>query len=157
MQDFLENNPLWDFAVKLYSQKPIASRLLALQDNDGLNINILLTLVWLGQSGKKLTTDDVDKLIMAIDIIDANIVQPLRTARRNLKTLFPLNTDLYEKAKDLELVCEHIVLDQLFLEAQRSRYESDAHDFSDHNLEIYCNIATNSAEIMERVKRFYHE
>lgn len=47
-------NPLWEFALDYYASEDVAQCLLALQDEDGYQINVLILAVWLSSKGLKL-------------------------------------------------------------------------------------------------------
>lgn len=55
------NNPLWDYALKVYAKPGVAAELLRLQDDYHADVLWLLTALWLGGRGVSLTTDDLDQ------------------------------------------------------------------------------------------------
>ena len=155
MQHFLENNPLWDFCLDLYSQASVAEKLLQLQDEYGLSINILLAMHWLDLQGNKLTSDQAHQLLEAVNPIDQSVLKPIRSARASFKSIPTPNRGLYEKIKALELDLEHFMIDQLFNYLSACTFIVSNENFSNHNIDIYLNIALNKPLNDIDLKEFY--
>ena len=155
MQQFIENNPLWDYAIDLYSQQGVADKLLLMQNNYGLNVNVLITMCWLGKEGKAIHTEQLEALLNLIDVFDKAVIQNIRTARKALKDQEHASYDIYENIKALELDCEHLLIDQIFNFIKTLELKALDSDFSDQNVDIYCNIALNDQPIDAILKRFY--
>jgi len=79
-------NPFWDFSLKLYASKKVQSACLELQDDSGVDVNVLLYLLWHASHGRRLSKADVGAVVAAVEPWRVDVVVPLRTARRNLKT-----------------------------------------------------------------------
>jgi uncharacterized protein (TIGR02444 family) len=101
----------WQFSLAFYEALGVADALLALQDRDGLDVNLMLFALWLGISGRsRLASDALAAAQRLARMMGAEIVEPLRTLRRRLKR----NTDedvqrLREGVKALELEGEKLV------------------------------------------------
>lgn len=80
---------LWDYALALYATPGVQAACLALQDQRGADVNLVLFACWLGASSRRL---DADRLTRARDEALAwqtELVRPLRAARRGLKRRLP--------------------------------------------------------------------
>ncbi|TQV82524.1 TIGR02444 family protein [Exilibacterium tricleocarpae] len=103
-------NPFWDFSLALYRRPGVESLCLALQDNHGVNVNLLLWSCWLET---RTVTLDADLLAAAQRLVqdwDQRVVTPLRQARRavrkgNWETPGP---SLLAQCKRLELEAEQV-------------------------------------------------
>lgn len=77
--------PFWRFSLHFYRQAGVADACIALQDGSGVDVNVLLFLLWLAADRQRLSADDVRKLD---DLVrswrDATVV-PIRNVRRALK------------------------------------------------------------------------
>lgn len=79
-------NPFWDFSLKLYSSAAVQKACLDLQDGSGVDVNVLLYMLWHGSERRQLTPGDARAVLEALEGWRVDVVVPLRTARRNLKT-----------------------------------------------------------------------
>ena len=100
-----ENNEFWRFSLRLYGKPGVAQECIRLQDLHKINVNLLLFCAWLdatsrfGLGPKGITTCEG-----AIFEWNRNVVAPLRSLRRSLKSL-PANS-IRERVKELELDAE---------------------------------------------------
>ena len=103
-------NDLWRFSLDFYSLPGTASALVALQDRDGLDVNLMLFALWLGTSGRgRLGRDDLTASERTVRDIRTEIVGPLRALRRRLKEHPDKEIqDLREGVKALELAAEKL-------------------------------------------------
>ena len=79
-------NPFWDFSLAIYASPAVQRACLELQDGAGVDVNVLLYMLWLGVQGRRLSDDDVTGVLAAVDPWRVDVVVPLRAARRSLKT-----------------------------------------------------------------------
>lgn len=79
------NNPFWDFSLALYSSAAVQKACIELQDGSGVDVNVLLYMLWHGSQRRQLTTGDAHAVLDALESWRVDVVVPLRTARRNLK------------------------------------------------------------------------
>ncbi|WP_020207505.1 TIGR02444 family protein [Gilvimarinus chinensis] len=103
---------LWNFAVRLYSQKSVESLCLQLQDDWQANVPLLLFYQWLDSTGRALTESQAKQAEQQARHWQSNIITPLRTARRALK-ITPYKGELRQHIKDSELEAEQQLLQQL--------------------------------------------
>lgn len=78
-------NPLWDFSLAIYSSKEVQAACLELQDGSGVDVNAMLYVLWLASLGRKLDTAAVRQVLDTFDPWRAEVVVPLRVARRALR------------------------------------------------------------------------
>lgn len=76
----------WSFSLDRYCRPGVADICLAMQDEAGVDVNLLLFCLWCGQEGVKLAVGE----IAALDGAGAGewreqVVRPLRAARRAMK------------------------------------------------------------------------
>lgn len=92
---------LRDFAISRYQREGIASCCLRLQDEMGVDVNMLLAAAWLAEQGRCWSQDEVCKLIARCADWREQCILPLRAVRRYLK-----GHPLYESVKAFELDAE---------------------------------------------------
>lgn len=78
-------SPFWRFSLKFYRQPQVADACIALQDGAGIDVNLLLFLLWQAAEGRELAVADVDALERRIAPWRNMTVIPLRDVRRALK------------------------------------------------------------------------
>lgn len=79
---------LWDFSLRQYSRVGVADACLRLQDEQGVNVNLLLWCVWLEQRGLVLDAARLRSAQKRIHAWDEHYVVPLRQLRRRMKAEF---------------------------------------------------------------------
>ncbi len=113
-----QGNLFWAFSQAFYRLPDVAAACLALQDHRQVDVNLLLYCLWRGQRGETLTGDDLARLLPAVADWQHQVVRPLRTARRWLKTqsLLPEEREggLRQALKQQELAAEKREQDILF-------------------------------------------
>jgi uncharacterized protein (TIGR02444 family) len=107
-----------EFGVTFYGRESVSKACLELQDAYGANVLLLLFAGWTAVSGRRLVKDDLERAAASIRAWHAEVVIPLRSLRRLLKTgprpaPGPATEALREKIKAAELQAEMIALDQL--------------------------------------------
>jgi uncharacterized protein (TIGR02444 family) len=99
-----QDNPLWEFSLKVYAEQGVSAACLALQDECRVDVNVLLLLTWLHTQDRTLSAAQVGALNTAIADWRSEVTENLRAARRGVgREQFP---SLYEDLKRLELVAE---------------------------------------------------
>ncbi|HEX3522097.1 MAG TPA: TIGR02444 family protein [Stellaceae bacterium] len=140
-----EDEALWRFSLAFYEQQGVAGALIALQDRDGFDVNLVLFALWLGISGRGLLSGDA---LAAADRVAgelrSEIVEPLRSLRRKLRH----NPDddvrrLREGVKALEIASEKLVQERLARLAESGRPATCAGDWraaAHANLALYLGV-----------------
>lgn len=79
-------SPFWAFSLRVYARQGVAERALALQDQHGLDVNLLLACLWWGLEGPgPLSEAQLDACLARTGAWQAQAVVPLRAVRRWLK------------------------------------------------------------------------
>ena len=118
----------WAFSLDLYRCPEVEAACLTLQDGHGLDVNLVLLAAWATHTARRLTPSLAGRLRALGDAYQADVMQPLRQARRALKShasgsaLAPLLADRRRALLGLELDLER--LEQLQLEGLLDEAES---------------------------------
>jgi uncharacterized protein (TIGR02444 family) len=78
-------SPFWRFSIKFYGVPGVAPACIELQDQAGVDVNVLFFLLWNATQGRALNADDLAKIEDAIRPWREMTVVPLRSIRRALK------------------------------------------------------------------------
>jgi uncharacterized protein (TIGR02444 family) len=110
-----DSDDLWRFSLRFYAVPGVSEALIALQDRDGLDVNLMLFALWLGVSGRgRLSNRRLAAADRAIGTIRAKVVEPLRALRRKLKSDPDAGVQrLREGVQALELAGEKLVQTRL--------------------------------------------
>lgn len=140
-----QDSAFWRFSLRFYAAPGVAQACLQLQDECGMDVNVMLYLLFLARTGRLLEDDDVARIDMLSAGWRDNVVRPLRRARRFMKTppdAFgdPATAALRTEVKRIELEAER--LQQLCLERslppQRlGSAHADLRRCASHNLAAY--------------------
>ena len=110
---------LWDFSLECYARPGVADICLHLQDEQGVNVNLLLWCAWLDARGLMLDAARLHNAQKRIRGWDEHYVIPLRQLRRRMKVEFGVDDDGIEavraRIKQAELLAEKQL--QYWLEA----------------------------------------
>lgn len=82
-------NPLWDFSLAFYGRDEIEQRAIELQDNYGIDVNLLLLCCWCGTQGLELSREWFSSLLARDELLAwrRQCIEPLRQTRRQMKTI----------------------------------------------------------------------
>jgi uncharacterized protein (TIGR02444 family) len=105
--------PFWRFSVSLYGMPDVAPACLTLQDEAGIDVNLLMYLLWCASRRRVLAAEEVRALDQTLAGWRDMAVIPLRTLRRALKEgpplLDPAVAERYRnKIKGVELEAERL-------------------------------------------------
>lgn len=116
----------WNFSIRVYALPQVSERCLKLQDDFGFDVNLILFACWHGRVYGQCDAAVMQRALSFSAIWSSNIVQPLREARRWMKTSAAENTpqiaspkfhtdfqDLRQQIKKLELCSEKFQEDML--------------------------------------------
>jgi uncharacterized protein (TIGR02444 family) len=107
---------LWTFSLAVYRHEPVQRECLTLQDQYGLDVNLVLFCAFVGAiHGAILSEQTIEEAMDAVSAWHRPVVSTLREARRALKLLIntqpPIGSDiasLRTKVKALELEAERV-------------------------------------------------
>lgn len=113
------DSAFWRFSLRFYADPGAADACIRLQDACGADVNVLLFVLFLARAGRLLHDDDIARIEAMSAPWRDQVVQPLRQARRCLRTppaaFDPAATaQLRAEVKRIELEAER--LQQLSLE-----------------------------------------
>jgi uncharacterized protein (TIGR02444 family) len=128
-------NPLWDYATKIYGGQRVESALLELQDRFGFDVNMLLYAAWLAHSQQRLVTEHLIALEALVGEWRDQVVSPLRAARRKLRGTAGAG-ELYAGVKALELRAEREQVDRMYAFFRGSEALPPARLSLSHNLQV---------------------
>lgn len=136
----------WRFSLKIYSGAGIPEACLRLQDEQGIDVNVMLYLLFLARCGRQIAAADIDRIEAMVGDWRESVVRPLREVRRRLKTPTAafdpgLTSTLRSEVKRIELESERL---QQFVMEHRAPPETlgdlneDAETCARHNLNAYA-------------------
>ncbi|MEM7170639.1 MAG: TIGR02444 family protein [Pseudomonadota bacterium] len=103
----------WSYSLSLYAVPGVEGACLELQDEAGLNVNLMLFCCWLASEGHALPADRAQDALEVVRPCQDDFVTPLRSARRWLKTADGLpdetRAELGRKVLSLELEGERLL------------------------------------------------
>jgi uncharacterized protein (TIGR02444 family) len=118
-----ETTPFWRFSLAFYRQPGVADACIALQDEYGVDVNLLLFLLWLADEKRLLSADEIKALDGKVRDWRNLTVVPIRGIRRKLKgARTPVEAAQQEafrtKIKGLELEAERLQQQALYALSQ---------------------------------------
>jgi uncharacterized protein (TIGR02444 family) len=81
-----QGSPFWRFSLRLYRAPGVGEACIALQEEAGVDVNLLLFLLWQATERRALTAADIKTLDETIGGWRDTAVIPLRNVRRALKS-----------------------------------------------------------------------
>jgi uncharacterized protein (TIGR02444 family) len=118
-----EITPFWRFSLQFYRLTGVAGACIALQDEYGVDVNLLLFLLWRADEGRSLSADEVKALDDKVRDWRNLAVIPIRDTRRKLKSartlIEPGQQEAFRtKIKAIELEAERLQQQALFALSQ---------------------------------------
>lgn len=106
----------WNFAVRTYRCEGVPEACLALQNERGADVNVLLFCCWIGATRGELEIETLDRVLEFSRAWAERVVQPLRSVRTWMKIegcpdpRVPVEScvDLRERIKKVELEAERL-------------------------------------------------
>lgn len=138
MSEFVvPSTSFWNFSIHLYDQPGVADACLQLQNDHGLDVNLVLFCIWYANVKGKMTPDLLQTAITYSQEWKREIVQPLRDVRTGMKANQQLAAEIgnneYDKlraqVKSLELQTEK-------LQQMRLQEIADAEKATGENFEV---------------------
>lgn len=114
------DNAFWRFSLAVYGAPGVAEECLGVQEEFGVDVNVLLYCAWLaGARATTLTPDDLAGIAESVQTWHEGAVKPLRRARKFMKTQGGQDiADLRTRLKRIEIEAEQIEQAMLFAHAQ---------------------------------------
>lgn len=146
-----QGSPFWRFSLGFYRQPAVADACIRLQDEAGVDVNLLFYLLWHAALERILSRTEVAGIEQRIGPWRDQVVVPLRAIRRAIKVPPPVleagTAEAYRtKVKGLELEAERLQQEALYDLAQVSRFGEPA---ASPEEAARANIATYQA-VLER-------
>ncbi len=112
-------SPFWMFSLAIYRSAGVPGACIALQDGQGVDVNLLLFGLWLASEGRALSEGDLREADEQVADWRANAVVPLRGVRRLLReppavVAGEAASALRDKVKAAELEAERLQQEALF-------------------------------------------
>lgn len=110
-----EADAFWRFSLAFYGRAGVAPALIALQDRDGLDVNVVLYALWLGLArGHAMAPADLAAASAAAAPLRETVVAELRALRRRLRAHpDPDVQALRQRVQALEISAERAVQERL--------------------------------------------
>jgi uncharacterized protein (TIGR02444 family) len=123
--------PFWRFSLKFYRQPAVSEACIALQDGFGVDVNLLLFLLWLASDDRQLAAEEVRMLDDNVRDWRNLTIVPIRDVRRKLKgaaTLVDPGTQeaFRNKIKTVELEAERLQQEALYAFAKSGPLGTEA-------------------------------
>ena len=115
----IDKSPFWRFSVKFYAVPGVAPACIELQDQAGVDVNLLFFLLWNATQSRTLSAAEVHELELTVGLWRETAVVPLRNVRRALKSPPPvMDRDAAEgfrtRIKAVELEAERLQQEALY-------------------------------------------
>jgi uncharacterized protein (TIGR02444 family) len=112
--NLLNKNDFWQFACALYAKSGQQQTLLALQNQQGKNVNLCLFLLYLDSLKLSINAEQLSALIASINEFDTQALKPLRATRKYLKAN-------QESISDYAKIRQELLSAELKLEKQQQQ------------------------------------
>ena len=124
-------SPFWQFSIEFYAMPGVAPACIKLQDEAGVDVNLLFFLLWNATQGRALNEADIKELDQMIGVWRDTAVIPLREMRRTLKaahTMLPPDAaeSFRNRIKASELEAERLQQEAMYALAQSGRFAMSA-------------------------------
>jgi uncharacterized protein (TIGR02444 family) len=148
---------LLSFSLTFYERPQMATALIALQDEAGLKVNLVLFAIWLGLSARgRIDQHRIDEAERAVRSIEVEVIEPLRVLRRRLKTVVAADIrSLRERIQAVEIDAEKAAQTRLAALAGPASDASAADRLADAqaNLGLYLGSGTASGSHAAIIRR----
>src|ERR1700694_2021268 len=83
-------SPFWTFSLGYYRGAGVSEACLELQDNCGVDVNVLLFLLWQASRKRSVPASEVKRIADTVRPWQIEVIGPIRALRRMLKSDAPL-------------------------------------------------------------------
>lgn len=143
----LPTNPFWNFSIKVYRQPFVEACLLGLQEERGLNVNVILYCFWYSVIDQgRISKRDLRLILINIQPWHERIVLSLRRIRQKVKqTEHKGLSGLYQEVLNQELASEQIeqliIFESFVLQPKSMRNHIQKIVDVCKNVATYCQLA----------------
>jgi uncharacterized protein (TIGR02444 family) len=126
-----QESPFWRFSLRFYRQPAVADACIRLQEEAGIDVNLLLFLLWHATRKRALSAAEVAELEQRIGAWRDMTVIPLRGVRRALKSppalVAPATAELFRtRIKAVELEAERLQQEAMYELARAALWGREA-------------------------------
>jgi uncharacterized protein (TIGR02444 family) len=124
-----QGSPFWKFSLGYYRGAGVSEACLELQDRCGVDVNVVLFLLWMASQERVVPPDQVKRLADKVRPWQTDVIGPIRSLRRMLKSDAPLldkgAAELFRtRIKALELESERLQQEAMYALADGMKAES---------------------------------
>lgn len=114
-----QGSPFWRFSLRFYRQPEVADACIRLQEEAGVDVNLLLFLLWQAIRQRALSAAEVAELDLRVGAWRDMTVIPLRAVRRALRSppalVAPATAELFRtRIKAVELEAERLQQEAMY-------------------------------------------
>ena len=125
------DTPFWRFSLSFYRQAGVAEACIALQDDCGVDVNLMLFLLWLAANGRQVSLENIKELDQTVRSWRDLTIIPVREVRRKLKAAPTLveagkQEAFRTKIKAIELEAERLQQEALYARSRLTPRDSEA-------------------------------
>jgi uncharacterized protein (TIGR02444 family) len=137
-----QGSPFWRFSLRFYRLPGVADACIALQEEAGVDVNLLLYLLWQASQRRRLSTADVAAIEARIAPWREATVIRLREVRRALRSppdlVAPATAEAFRnRVKAVELEAERLQQEAMFALPPLGQQASKAEDTARGNVTAY--------------------
>ncbi|HWM45331.1 MAG TPA: TIGR02444 family protein [Xanthobacteraceae bacterium] len=139
--------PIWDFVLGYYRQQGVSEAAITLQDKIGIDVNMILFLMWMAGHKRALGADEVRRVSDVSKGWQHQVVVPIRGVRRLLKENVPLVENeaaqaYRKKIQALEIEGEQLQLNAMGALAQafKPAATATAEEAARANLAVFAGV-----------------
>ena len=144
----MPDSDFWTFSLQTYAKPNVAGVCLELQDRFGVDVNLLLYMLWAASRGRLLHVHEIAAIAGYVQAWQKQVVTPLRVARRQLKSSPPdgwsrVETDqLRQRVKAEELEAERLQQNAManFLSVDKAGEADTVETAAKSNLAGYASV-----------------
>ena len=123
----LDPDDFWSFSLRVYGESAVRASCLALQDEAGADVNVILFLLYAATQHVALHAADVSRIDRSCSEWRETVIRPLRAARRAVASSVKSNVaDAYAALKSAELAAEKVAQELLVREFNTLSAPTDA-------------------------------
>jgi uncharacterized protein (TIGR02444 family) len=131
-----QGSPFWRFSLQFYRQPKVADACIQLQDEAGVDVNLLFFLLWLARQRRTFSTGEVEWLESKVAPWRDATVIPIRNVRRALKVppalVIAASAELFRtRIKAVELEAERLQQEAMYELAGATPRGQDASSLAD--------------------------